>query len=330
MRVVISGAHGFLGSHLSERFLAAGWRVRALVSPWGRLDKLAHLGNAERLEIVRGDLTEPASLLGCCQGASVVVHAAARVADYGPWESFQRTNVEGTAHLLREAERAGVSRFVFVSSVAVFCYHGFVDADARALKRDNTDQNYARSKIEAEDVVMASDRIEPTVVRPGLWPFGARDDTFVKIARALRRGQLPLVGDGSAVLNTAYAENFADGVLLAASVPEAAGRSYVIADDDRPSWTELFGQLAQLLDVAPPRIHLPHRPTRLAASGVEALWRRFNPGGEPPLTSYRAGLTVHDVHFDLEHTRRELGHTPRVGWREGLRRTVEATLSPHQ
>lgn len=329
MLTVISGAHGFLGSHICERFLAAGWQVRALVSPWGRLDKLAHLTKHRGLEIVRGDLTAPASLVGCCRGAEVVVHAAARVADYGPWEAFRATNVEGTAHLLREAERASVQRFVFLSSVTVFRFRGFVNADPRTLERDNREQNYARSKIEAEDVVMASDRTEPTVVRPGLLPFGARDDTFARVVRALQRGQLPLVGDGSALLNTAYAENFADGIFLAATSPRAAGNCYLIADEGRPSWNDLFGELAKVLGVAPPRIHLPRRPVQLAASGIEALWKRFNPDGEPPVTSYRAGLTVRDVHFDTTHARRELGHIPQIDWREGLRRTV-ASLAPAQ
>jgi nucleoside-diphosphate-sugar epimerase len=320
---LVSGAHGFLGSHLTERFLADGWRVRALVSPWGRLDKLSHLPQ-ERIDIVRGDIGESSTLAGCCDRVDVIVHAAARVADYGPWEAFERTNVRGTENLLREAERAGVARFLLVSSVAVFHYRGFRNADARTLERDNRVQPYARSKIEAEDLVMASDRCDPVVLRPGLWPFGARDDTFVKIARALRRGQLPLVGSGSAVLNTAYAENFADGALLAATSPAAAGRSYTLGDDGAPSWNELFAELARLLGVAPPRIHLPEGPLLLAAGGIEALWRRFRPYGEPPLTSYRAGLTVHDVHFDLSSARQELGHVPAVGWREGLRRTVAA------
>jgi nucleoside-diphosphate-sugar epimerase len=321
---LVSGAHGFLGSHLAERFISEGWRVRALVSPWGTLDKLTHLPQ-DRIDIVRGDIGEPSSLAGSCAGAEIVVHAAARVADFGPWEAFERTNVRGTEHLLREAERAGVARFLLISSVAVFRYRGFRNADARSLERDNRVQPYARSKIEAEDVVMATDRCEPVILRPGLWPFGARDDTFVKIARTLRRGQLPLVGDGSAVLNTAYAENFAAGVLLAATSPAAAGRSYVLGDGGHPSWSELLAELAQLLGVAPPRIHLPEGPLLLAASGIEALWRRFRPYGEPPLTSYRAGLTVRDVHFDLSHAREELGFVPAIGWREGLRRTVAAT-----
>lgn len=327
MRVVVSGAHGFLGSHLCERFLADGWRVRGLVSPWGRLDNLSRLPGRDRLEVVRADLTEPATLRGCCDGAAVAVHAAARVADFGPWESFRRTNVEGTANLLREAERSETERFVLVSSVAVFRYRGFVDADARSLIRDNYEQNYARSKIEAEDVVMSGDGPAPTIVRPGLWPFGPRDPTFARICTALRRGLLPLVGDGSAVLNTAYAENFAAGTVLAATTPAAAGRSYVIADEGRPSWNELFAALARLLGVAPPRIHLPQTPVRLAARSLEALWRRFDPDAEPPLTSYRAGLTVHDVHFDLGHARRELGFVAPIDWHEGLRRSVAALPS---
>lgn len=324
MKVLVTGAHGFLGSHVTERLLETGDSVVALASPWGELHNLSKVEGHPSLSLIRVDLTKPESVQSICDGVDAVVHAAARVSDWGPWEAFYRTNVLATARLVEEAASAGVGRFVFVSSVAVHTYRGFRNADTRALPRDNLANAYAYSKILAEDAVNNNKGIESVILRPGLWPFGWRDATFQRVERALERGSLPLMKRGESVLNTCYAENFADGVRLALRVPEAAGRSYVIADDGMPSWRELFDELARLVGTAPPRLSVPRRPARAIATGVEATWSALFPRVEPPLTRYRAVLMAHDVHFSTGHAKDELGYLPLVGWREGMRRSVEA------
>lgn len=323
MKVLVTGAHGFLGSHITKEFLKSGDRVRALVTPWGETHNLRHHLDDPNLELVRADLTERADLSGACDGVDVVVHAAARVADWGPWEAFEKTNVEGTRALLNESIAAGSGRFVFISSVAVHRYTGFRDADTRALPRNNVDSPYAYSKILAEDLLMAERRLEPVVVRPGLWPFGQNDVTFERVLHAIERGTLPLVRGGEAVLNTAYAPNFAAGVRLAAHRPEAAGQVYVLADEGMPTWRELFSELSRYLGKRPPQLSLPGRPTAAVASGVEATWSAFFPHVEPPITRYRAGLMSRDVHFSTQHAREELGFQPKDSWRAALRITAE-------
>lgn len=328
MNVLVTGAHGFLGSHVTERLLATGDAVVALVSPWGELQNLEHLADHPLLRVVRADLTKPGSLKGICEGVDAVVHAAARVADWGPWDAFYRTNVLGTQRLLEQARRSGTRRFLLVSSVAVHKYRGFRDADPRTLPRDNEENPYAYSKILAENMIMGQEHVEPVVVRPGLWPFGARDATFQRVERAVQRGVMPLMKRGESVLNSCYAENFADGVRLALHVPAAAGRVYVIADDGKPNWRELFEELARLSGGSPPRLNVPRRPVRAIATGVEATWRSLFPSVEPPMTVYRAGLMAHDVHFSIDHARDELGYSPLVSWQEGMRRSVAALATP--
>lgn len=327
MKVLVTGAHGFLGSHISEHLLAAGHQVRALVSPWGLVSNLDGVLGCGALEVRRADLSQEGALDGVCDGMDAIVHAAARVADWGPWEAFYRTNVLGTKLLLGQAIASGVRRFVLISSVAVHRYRGFRNADPRAVPRDNVRDAYAHSKIMAEDLVSKADGIEPVIVRPGLWPFGPRDPNFRRVARALEQGVLPMVGSGDSVINTAYVENLALGVRLALEQGAAAHRLYLIADEGMPSWRELLSELAGLLGERPPRLRLPGTPTKALARGVEATWGALFPRNEPPMTRYRAGLMTHDVHFSIEHAVSELGYRPRVTWREGLRRTVGA-LAP--
>ena len=88
MKVLVTGAHGFIGSHLVDKLLAEGASVRALVSPWGRLDNLAGVLARPRLELVHADITRPETLRSVCDEIELVYHAAARVADYGPDKAF--------------------------------------------------------------------------------------------------------------------------------------------------------------------------------------------------------------------------------------------------
>ncbi|HKI56943.1 MAG TPA: NAD-dependent epimerase/dehydratase family protein [Trueperaceae bacterium] len=327
MKVLVTGAHGFLGSHITEALLTAGHQVRALVSPWGDTGNLAGVALHGGLEVQRADLSREGAVSGLCVGVEVVVHAAARVADWGPWEAFYRTNVVGTRQLLREAATSGARRFVLISSVAVHRYSGFRNADPRTRPRDNVRDAYAHSKIMAEDLVFETPDLEAVVVRPGLWPFGPRDPNIRRVARALEQGLLPMVGSGESVINTAYAENLALGVRLSVERPEASGRVYLIADEGMPTWREVLTELARLLGERPPRLRLPRTPTKALASGLEATWGALFPRNEPPMTRYRAGLMARDVHFNIRHAVEELGYRPAVSWQEGLRRTVGA-LAP--
>ena len=322
MKVLVTGAHGFIGSHLVEKLLAEGASVRALVSPWGRLENLA--GVAGRLELVRADISRAETLKGVFEDIELVYHAAAKVADYGPAEAFWNVNVEGTENVLREAERAEVRRLVLVSSVAVHRYSGFQNADPRLRPRDGTVNAYARSKIAAEDTLQSA-KLETVIARPGLWPFGPRDPNFVRVAEALKKGMFPLVDGGKAVLNTAYSENLVDGLWLAGTVPEAARQTYVLADTGAPSWNEVLSELARLLHVPAPSLSLPGALTEPLGEIAERVYGLLGIKSEPPLTRYRGALMRRDVHFSTAAAEQELGYIPRFSWQEGLARTV-ATL----
>lgn len=322
MKALVTGAHGFIGSHLAEKLLAEGCHVRALVSPWGRLDNLKGVLEHPRLELLRADITEPETLQGSCRDVEVVFHAAARVAEWGPWGPYERVNVRGTEHLLREAERSGVRRFVLVSSVSVNRYTGFRDADPRALPLDGDINAYARSKVLAETLVMTAPSLEPVAVRPGLLPFGPRDPNLARQLPALRWGGPPLVNGGRAVFNPAYVGNLVHGLFLAGTVRAAAGRVYVVGDAGTPSWRDWFTALAQFTRSPKPWLNLPGGAAMALGGGVEGVWARLAPRTQPPLSRYMAYLVRNDVHFSLAHAERELGYRPPWTWQTGLERTL--------
>jgi nucleoside-diphosphate-sugar epimerase len=322
MKVLVTGGHGFLGSHIVERCLEGGADVRVMASPWGKLGNLEHLIDNPKLEIARGDITDRSSLDAAFKDAELVYHSAARVLDWGKWEWFQATNVDGTKNVLEAAKDAGVKRFVQVSSVAIHEYTGFRDADPRTTPVGGERLvNYARSKHMAEALVRDSG-LESVMVRPGLWPFGPRDPNFIKFVGPLKSGMFPMVKGGRAVINTAYAENVAEGMWLAGTVAEAAGRSYVIADEGSPSWQEALGFLAAQVGGPKPWMGMPAWASVGLSNFVEWLWSTLAPKKEPPLTKYRGAVMNEDVHFSIEAAKSELGYAPKFSWQEGIERTV--------
>src|SRR5437870_4095435 len=116
MKVLITGGTGFVGSHLADQLCAAGDQVRALVRPGSETSHLCSLG----VELAVGSLDDEASLAKACAGCDIVHHCAARVEIVGDERDFQNTTVEGTRRLLDAAARAGVRRFVQISSCGVY------------------------------------------------------------------------------------------------------------------------------------------------------------------------------------------------------------------
>lgn len=312
--MAVTGAHGYLGSAIVRSLIGAGHQVLAVTSPWGRLQRLEGLD----VELRPADVTDAEALGPAFEGADAVIHAAARVGDWGAEAPYVAVNVHGTRNAL---EAAGRRRFVHISSVAVSRYGGARQADPAAAPLDGDINAYARTKAAAEKLVRES-AADWVVVRPGLWPYGPDDPSFRRVLQALAARQLPLVNGGTAVLNTVHAADLADGVVLAAGSDAASRGSFLLADEGMPSWRELFDELARLAGVPAPRLSLPGSVAGLAAAALESAWLRLLPEREPPLTRYRARLMQQDVHYSGAAAREVLGFRPR-SWQAGLAAAVE-------
>ncbi len=319
MNVLVTGGNGFIGSHVVRRLREAGHQVRVLAQPGTSLQAIMDT----EAWVLWGDLRVPGSLLAATDGIEVVCHLAARVGDHGPASEYLEINATGTRNLVDAARRSGVRRVVLVSSLAVHRLRGrgIPDGDEHR-PRDNVAMPYALSKVLAEDEVMrahAAGYVEGVVVRPGLFPFGPHDRTsFLPLVRNLDR--YAHVNGGRAVFCTAYAENLAHGIALAVEHHAAAGKTYVIADDERPTWRDFIALLCDLLGRPRLRRSIPLGPALVAATASEA-WSVLT--GRPPLlTRYRVRVAGLDCWFSSRRARDELGYAPLVGLEEGLRRTV--------
>jgi nucleoside-diphosphate-sugar epimerase len=321
---LVTGATGLLGSHIVEKLREAGRPVRALVRPSSDRTWL----RAQGVEFADGDVTDPASLERACAGVQFVYHSAARVGDWGRWPDFQRVTIDGTRNLIDAAVRAGVRRFVHISSISTYGYHtreGTIDESFDLGYRLYHWAYYSRSKIEAERIVWDAYRrnlIELSVIRPA-WIYGPRDRaTIARLVRLIRTRQAKILGRGDNRLNVVYAGNVAEAAIRAADLPEANGQAFNCSNDGEITQQQYFDLLARTLGVPPVTRHVPYRAAYAAAFLMEVLGHAFNWREPPFITRYAVWLMGRRSYFSAEKARRVLGWRPTVTYDVGVPMTV--------
>jgi dihydroflavonol-4-reductase len=318
---LVTGATGFVGSAVLRALLRHGEPVRALVRPGSSLRLLKGLP----VEIVRGDLADPAGFRGLLVGCDALFHVAA---DYRLWvpqpEAMYRTNVEGTRQLLLAAAAAGVSRIVYTSSVAT------LGLRADRLPSDETTPaaladmigHYKRSKFLAEQAVRAliAERGLPVVIVNPSAPVGPADARPTPTGRVLleaARGRIPAYVDTG--LNLVHVDDVAEGHLLAFERGRV-GERYILGGDNLPLG-DMLAEIANLVGRRPPRLRLPSGALLPVAVIAEAI-ARLGIGGEPLVTADGVRMARKPMYFTSAKAERELGYRSRPAV-EGLRDAID-------
>src|SRR5438067_2857145 len=194
MTVLVTGATGLLGSHLTDLLLERGQHVRVLVQRGNCVSQLAH----PNVEICWGDMSDCASLAAAVRGVDCVLHCAARTGPWGRAADYETVNVLGLETLVESALAAGVRRFVHVSSITVHGNDVQGRADETAPLRVEPNP-YSRSKVAGERLLARLIREQGapvTIVRPG-WIYGPRDvASFARFAAMIQRGKMVIIGSG--------------------------------------------------------------------------------------------------------------------------------------
>lgn len=315
MRVLVTGASGFLGSHVAELLSKGGHQVVALVR---KTSNRRFLESLEGLEFREGAIEDAGAVKAAMKGVDAVVHSAGLVKARTP-DDFFRTNVGGTRNLLDAAksEAPRLKRFVLVSSL---------EASGPSATGEPVDEsqespitNYGRSKLEAERIARGEgDKLPVTILRPtGI--YGPRDVEIFEVFRSVSRGVLPIVGDGSSKMTLVYGPDCAHACIRAISADVPSGATYFITDgevyEQRKAMEvveEAMGRKAWL------RRGLPVTAIQAAALFVEAYGKMA--GKAVMLTREKAAMLRHP--YWVAHSKKaqnELGWTPEVRWNEGAR-----------
>jgi nucleoside-diphosphate-sugar epimerase len=316
MKVLVTGATGFLGNHLAHTLAAAGHSVRVLVRPSKRAQRLADAG----IEIFEGELTNEGHVERATKDCAAVYHLAAafRNVAYSD-DHYWQVNVGGTLNVLAAARAHGCERVVHCSTGGV---HGHIDAPpADETYRFKPGDVYQRTKLEAELAATAAAKggMPVSIVRPGAI-YGEGDMRFLRLFRAIQQRRFAMVGSGHTRLHMVYVDDMVRGLMLAGSHPKAPGETFLIAGAEAPTLNEIAESVADAIGARRPRLHVPVWPVYAAAVLCEAISARL--GVEPPLHRRRVGFFTHHREFDITKARRLLSYEPRVPLREGLRRTA--------
>ncbi len=318
MNALVTGVTGFTGGHLARRLREAGDQVRVLV----RTAAQAEVWRNQGYDVARGDLTDGASLRAACAGIDVVYNIAALYRTAGlPADAYRAVNARGVATLIDAAAAAGVRRVVHCSTVGV---HGDVEhppaGEDAPLRPGDV---YQDTKLEGERLAAeaaARTGIELVIARPsGI--YGPGDRRLFKLFGAVARGRFVLLGRGEIFYHLTYVDDLCDGFRLCATVPGAAGRTYILAGGEVTTLRELIDITAAVAGVRPRIVRLPVWPVWLAGALCEAVCAPF--GIEPPLYRRRVDFFTKSRAFDISRARAELGFAPRVSLREGIGRTLE-------
>jgi nucleoside-diphosphate-sugar epimerase len=279
-----------------------------------------------------GDVTDPDSIARAMKGVRVVYHSAARVGDWGPWEEFVAITIRGTQNMVDAAAKASVQRFLHISSISAYGHpngKGLVlDESAPLGAQLHKWSYYSRAKVEAEKIVWAASKqgLPITVIRPS-WLYGERDRASMpRLIRAIRTGQIKLVGNGTNRLNLTYAGNEAEGSILAANHPKAVGQAYNLCNDGTITQAEYFNKIASVLGCPPIRKKVPYGVAYRAGFLMELAGHITGRKTPPLVTRYSAWLMGRQVFFASEKIRQELGYQPTVGYEDGIGRAVRWAL----
>ena len=322
MIVAVTGASGYLGRAVAAELVASGHEVRTL-----QRRPSAIRGATDIL----GSVTDSDAVARALEGVEGVVHLAAKVSLAGEMAEFRAVNVEGTRILLDSAERVGASRFVQVSSPSVaHAGRALTGVGAEPASPRNARGEYARTKAEGELLALDRDSagLKVVAVRPHL-VWGPGDTQLVgRILDRARRGRLPLLDGGRALIDSTYIDNAATGISAAlARADEAHGRPFVITNGEPRPVGELLAGICLASGVRPPAWSVPAGLARAAGSMIERVWA-VRPGtDEPPMTRFLAEQLSTAHWFDQRETRRALAWSPSVSIDEGLRRLTAGTAS---
>ncbi len=319
---LITGATGFVGSHLAEACAARGVPVRALVRAGSNAAQLEQ----QHATLIRGDLTDAAAVREAVRGVEVVLHCAAKVGDWGPVEDYRAVNVEGLRGLFEACRGQPLKRFVHFSSLGVYAArHHYGTDESEPLPRNHVD-GYTQTKVEAEELALRYHRehgVPVVVLRPG-FIYGPRDRTVLpKLTDNLRRRKVNYIGSGKQALNTIYVGNLIEAAFLAADRPEAVGQIYNLTDGEAVSKRRFIEALVHGLDLPPPNpVHIPLWIARIVAWWKEGQARRRGSPKPPRLTQGRLKFLGINLDFSIDKARRELGYRPRFTFDEGMKETV--------
>ncbi len=319
-KVFVTGANGFIGSHLCGRLLEKRYEVYGLVRPTSDLHFLEGLS----VNLVRGDLSRPETV-AIPADTAFVIHSASVVSDLAGRKECEARIFRLAANLVGRLKEIGCrpKRFVYISTSLVLGY-GALDISEEKPGKPLPFMPYVAMKAKTEEYLkslQAEGSLPLVILRPAD-VFGPKDRTScARILRACEQGVPMIVGHGNWYFPFCYIDNLCQAVEKALVVPGIEGRAYTVTNGRLITWREFYNEIYSLLGRRQ-RTFLPAWPVRLLAhvqEGLQSLLPRY----EPKLSRYRIKRATSHTTYDISRTIRELDFRPDQDVRKQIRAIVD-------
>jgi nucleoside-diphosphate-sugar epimerase len=313
--VLITGATGALGGAVVRAFARDDWTIRTMSrTPPGYGPAAAH-------PHVAGEIDDARALHRAMDGLSAVVHMAAllHVVDPGRAldEEYRRVNVHGTRAVMEAAVERGVRRVVGISSIAVYGPgDGLIDEDT--LPAPET--IYGRTKLEGERLVLGTVGVEGCALRLSAVYGPSIKGNYERLVHALARRRFVPVGDGQNRRTLVFEDDAANAIVLSASHPAAAGRTFNVTDGAVHAVRDIVAAICRALGRRPPCLAVPMPIAETGVRSAEAVCRAL--GRRSAVTLAALHKYVENVAVSGDRIRQTLGFAPSIDLETGWRQTV--------
>ncbi len=322
MKVMVLGGTGFIGSHLVKRLANNGFDVVVPVRKESNRESLS----TGSVQVVEADLLRPGSLDGLMEGIDTVFHLAA-VRGSG-WsfsdEDVYRVNVGITKNLMEAAVSQAVKHCIYVSSVSVYGHPKGVLVGEEYPCSPVT--RYGETKYESEKIVEGfhrRDKVLSTIIRPVI-TYGPGDTwgMVAKLVSLINSSRYLTVGSGENRVHLIYIDDLIEGLMLVLNTRAAWGRIYILAGEEPITINRLVGVTSAALGKRVTNLHIPIWFARPMAQSMGILYRLLSVYREPLVTLDKIDIMCRDRAFDFKRAKEDLQFAPKVGYEEGVERTV--------
>jgi len=315
MKIFITGASGFLGKRIVKKLNEAGHDLSGIARSESSEKVLTEIG----VSPVSGSLSDISNWSPELSGIDAVVHCAAPVEFWGPWTKFENEIFTPTVELLEASEKAGVKRFVYISSESVLQdKKDLVDADENEPYPKSPNSYYGRAKMMSEKAICSFEgNIKSTILRP---PFiwGKDMPGLESILDKVRSKDFMWVDHGVALIETVHVDNVAHAVALSLNHETETGIYFVT--DDRPQTIHQFlTKLANTKNMKLPEKNIPKGLAAVAAGIMEGIWKLFRIKTGPPFSRFEYSFVGMPRSFDISKIKADLKYAPIVNEEEGLK-----------
>ena len=313
MKILITGATGFIGMHLVKELVSKRHKVRCLVRKTSRKEDINYLKKL-KVGLFNGDLTDKKSLKGICRGIDIVYHLTGVLGSFNVSEKLMfDINVKGTENILNESKEGKVKKFIFCSSAGVL---GPIISGCES-NQYNPSNFYEKTKVEAEKLVLKS-KLRYIIIRPE-FVYGPMDNHVLPLFKTIKYKKFFIIGDGNSLLHPAYINDLTQ-VFIKCLGPKIKNQIYIIAGEKAIKVKTLYKLIAKKLNVKTNKLSIPILMTTVFAFILEnsAKLFKFN----PIITRSRVKFFTENRAFNTSKARKEINYKP-IKLEKGIEKTIK-------